>query len=133
MKRDCWPPVPLLKHGREQVLSGVLLHVVKAARPVDAAEDVRAARAAVDDMNDFVARVAHVEYIRVPDFSLVVWLASRGWIESGAVQNQAQDLRGNSSVHVRGEKFAMQDPRGELFLECVVVIDPMCLHKVGEV
>jgi hypothetical protein len=51
------------------VLSGVLLHVVKAARPVDATEDVWAARAPVDDVNDLVTRVAHVEYIRVPDFS----------------------------------------------------------------
>jgi hypothetical protein len=59
-----------------------------------------------------------------------VRLAARGGIESGAIQNQAQDLRGDSSVHIWREEFAIQDPRREFFLERVVVIDPMCLHKV---
>jgi hypothetical protein len=51
------------------VLSGVLLHVVKTPRPVNAAEDVRTCGAMVDDVNNFVAVVADVEHIRIADFS----------------------------------------------------------------
>ena len=46
--------------------------------------------AAVDDMNDFVAFVAHIQHIRVADFAQVVRLASGRRIESGAVQQQPQ-------------------------------------------
>ena len=123
MKGDRWPPVALLKHGREQVLSGVLLHVIEAARPVDAAEHIRTAGLAVDDMNDFVAFIAHVEHVGVADFAQIVWLASRGRVERGAIQNQAPDLCRDSGIHVRRKDFAMHDPRVEFCFESVVVIE----------
>src|SRR5208282_2639320 len=103
MKRDRWPAIAFLKHGREQVLSRMLLHMIEAARPMDAAEDVRTTGALVHDVNDFVAIVADVEYIRVSDFSQIMGLASGGWIKSGAIQHQTQGLRRNSSFQVRRE------------------------------
>src|SRR5208337_2478038 len=43
MKRNRWPAKTFLKHRREQMLPGVLLHVIEAARPVDTAQNVRIA------------------------------------------------------------------------------------------
>ncbi len=57
-----------LKHGRQKMLAGMLLHVVEAPRPVDAAVHFRICWTAVDDVNDFVARIADVENIGVANF-----------------------------------------------------------------
>jgi hypothetical protein len=65
----------------------MLLHVIEAPRPVDATENVRTVRAAIDDMNDFVAIVANVEDVCVSDFSQIIWLTARSWVESRAIQN----------------------------------------------
>lgn len=69
------------------MLSRVLLHVIESARPVDATENVRAARVPVYDMNNLIAIVAYVEHIRVANFSQVIWLATRSRIERRAIQN----------------------------------------------
>ena len=61
MKRDRRPSEALLKHGRKQMLAGMLLHVIEAARPIDAAKDVRAAGAPVNYVNYFVAVVGKPE------------------------------------------------------------------------
>jgi hypothetical protein len=47
----------------------MLLHVVESARPVDAAQDVRAPGPPIDDVNNVVTLVADIEHIRVPDLS----------------------------------------------------------------
>ena len=47
VKRNRWAAESLLKHRREQVLAGVLLHVIETARPIDAA--VNRAQAAIRD------------------------------------------------------------------------------------
>jgi hypothetical protein len=65
----------------------MLLHVIEAARPVDAAKDVRAAGAPVNYVNNFVPIVADIENIRVPDFPQVVGLATRVGIERSTIQN----------------------------------------------
>ena len=58
------------------MLARVLLHVIETARPVDAAENVGAAGTAVDDVNDFLAVVAHVKNVGVADFAEVMRLAA---------------------------------------------------------
>ncbi len=88
MKRERRPAKALLKHCREQMLACVLLHVVETARPVDAAEGVRASRAPVNDVHDFVAIVAHVKHVCVANFAQIVRLAPGGGIKSGAIQKQ---------------------------------------------
>src|SRR6185437_4842448 len=129
MKRDRRPSEALLKHGRKQMLAGMLLHVIEAARPIDAAKDVRAAGAPVNYVNYFVAVVADIENIRVTDFPQVVRLAARGGIERSTIQNQPQDGSRDSGVHVRRQKFTMHDTRLELLFECIVVIKAACRHK----
>jgi len=68
MKRNRRPSVALLKHGREQVLPGVLLHVIEAPRPVDAAIYLGSRGASVNDVKDILAFVAHVENVRIANF-----------------------------------------------------------------
>jgi hypothetical protein len=58
------------------MLAGVLLHVIEAARPVDATKDVRTAGAPVNYVNNFLTIVADIENIRIPDFPQVVRLAT---------------------------------------------------------
>jgi hypothetical protein len=129
MKGDRGPAVSLLKHRREQVLSRVLLHMIESPRPVNAAEDIRAFRATVDDVNDFLPIVANIQNVGVSYFAYIVGLATRSRIESGAIQNQTPDLRRNSGIHVRRQQLTIQDACGELFLEGIVVVDPVRLHK----
>ncbi len=65
-----------LKHGGEKMLTGVLLHVVEAAVPIDATGDGRRGGLAVDDMDDVVALVADFEDVAIAEFAEVVRLAA---------------------------------------------------------
>src|SRR6267378_2645925 len=103
---------PLLEHGGKQMLAGVLLHVVKPARPVDAADHIRTFRAAVDDMNDFVAFIADVEDICIGDLAQVVRLAAGGRVKGRTIQNQSPDGASNSRVYIGRKNLAAHDPRG---------------------
>ena len=78
------------------MLPGMLLHVIEAAWPVDAAENVRATGPAIDNVKDFVAFIADIQYVRVSDFAQIVWLTAGGGVESGAIENQSPDLRRDS-------------------------------------
>src|SRR3981189_407852 len=119
----------LLKHGGEQMLARVLLHVVEAARPVDAAVDIRTFRATVDNVNDFVAFIADVEDICIRDLAQVVRLAARSRVKSRTIQNQSPDSGSNSRVYIRRKNFAAHDPRGEFAFESVVVVQAACRHS----
>src|SRR5713226_6344683 len=126
-----------LKHGRQKMLAGVLLHVVKPARPVDATVHFRIRWAAVDEVKNFVAFVADVEDIGVPDFAQIVGLATGRGVERRSVKNQAPDGPGDSGVHIGREHFAVHDPRGEFFFKRIVIIksarghDPTPLARTG--
>ena len=111
------------------MLAGVLLHVVKAPRPVDAAIHVRTFGTAVDHVNDFIPFFADIQNIRIADLPRVVRLSSRRWVERGAVEDQAPNGPGNPGVHIRGKHFAMDDPRGELLLERIVVVQAARSHR----
>jgi hypothetical protein len=107
----------------------MLLHVIEAAWPVDAAENIRATGAAVDNMNDFVAIVADIQHVRVSDFAQVVRLAAGSGIESSAIENQSPGLRRNSRIHVRRSHLAIHDSGVELFNVGIVIINSVCLHR----
>ena len=107
----------------------MLLHVIEAARPVDATKDVRTTGAPVNYVNDFLIIVADIENIRVPDFSQVMRLATRTRIERRSIQNQAEDGSRDSQMHVGRKKFTMHNPRLKLLFECIVIIESACRHK----
>ena len=77
---------PLGDHGREQVLAGVLLHVVEAARPVDDAGDPVARQRCLEDMGDAIALVHHVQDGDAAEPAGVERLAAGGGVEGGAVE-----------------------------------------------
>jgi hypothetical protein len=69
-------------------LPGVLLHMVEAARPIDAAFDSAGGEFAVDDVRDFVAVVADIEDAGIAETAEVVRLAAGGRIESSLIQER---------------------------------------------
>ncbi len=76
-----------LKHRRQQVLAGVLLHVVEAARPVDRTFYFNAFEPAVNKVNDFVLAVAYLQNSRIADLPEVMRLTARSRIKSRFIQD----------------------------------------------
>ena len=76
-----------LKHGGEEMLAGVLLHVVEAARPVDAALRFAGIQRSINDVDDFIFVLAHVQNIGVAKFPEVVRLAAGTRIKSSAIED----------------------------------------------
>ena len=79
----------LLDYGGQQVLAGVLLHVIEAARPVDEAVHDRAHLRG--NAADHVHHVAHVVVLHLDDRCAgegaeVVWLSAGGWVERRAIE-----------------------------------------------
>ena len=69
------------------MLAGVLLHVVEAARPVDAALRFAGIQRSINDVDDFIFVLAHVQNIGVAKFPEVVRLAAGTRIKSGAIED----------------------------------------------
>ena len=87
MERDGGQAETFLKNGGEQMLTGVLLHVVEAARPVDAAFDAAGGDRAINDVQDvLVLEVADVENVGFAELAEIVGLTAGSWIEVGLVE-----------------------------------------------
>ena len=78
------------EHGGEEVLTGVLLHVVESATPIDLALDLRERKRLLEDMNDPPILIENVGDGQSTDASGVVRLTARCRIESRLVQHYAQ-------------------------------------------
>src|SRR5579859_1852897 len=76
VERNGRASVTLLKHGREQVLTGVLLHVVEAASPIDAARDGAERKFAIDNVKDVFAIVADLDDVGLAELAQVVRLTA---------------------------------------------------------
>ena len=113
----------LLKHGRQQMLPGVLLHVIEAPRPMDAAVYVRTRWLAIDYVQNLVAFIAHVENICIADFTQIVRLSTRRRVERRAIQQQPPDRSCDPRAHIRRQHFAVHHPGREFFFKRVVVIE----------
>src|ERR1700687_687672 len=122
-------PEAFLKHGGQQVLAGVLLHVVKAPRPVDAALGFAEFHGLINGVDDFVLRIADIDDVGVTQLAKVVWLASGSGIEGRAIQNH---FPGRSFGHRRERnqsRLTTLDSCGEFRIERVVVIEPARGHS----
>ena len=95
--------VQLLEDGREQVLAGVLLHVIEAARPVDAAGDlVGSVEGRVQDVRDAILLLDHLDDAGdTARVSEIERLAAGGGIERGAVEIDAQAAGVGSTTRAR--------------------------------
>src|SRR5215469_10512870 len=120
-----------LKHRRQQVLAGVLLHVVEAARPIDKTFYFNAFEPAVNNVNDFLLAVAYLQNLRITNLSEVVRLTARSRIKGRLIQD-CLPCGGLVSPGVRvGGGITTQDSSRKFSLEGVVVIKPACCHDSG--
>ena len=85
---------PLRDHGRQQVLSGVLLHVIEPAGPVHDARQPIAAGRRRQQVGDALALVHDVHHLDAAQVAGVERLATGGGIESGAVEVDAAAVLG---------------------------------------
>ena len=123
MERNCRQAEPFLKHSGQQMLAGVLLHVIEAPRPMDAAVYVRTRWLAIDYVQNLVAFIAHVDNICIADFTQIVRLSTRRRVERRAIQQQPPDRSCDPRAHIRRQHFAVHHPGREFFFKRVVVIE----------
>src|SRR4051812_12656422 len=96
----------ILEHGRKQMLSGVLLHVIEAARPVDLRGHLTSnfdRRRGGEYVRDAVILIDDVDDVLPGQGAEVVKLSARCGIESGSVE--VEPLSVLRTIH---------DPSGEL-------------------
>ena len=103
------------------MLAGVLLHMIEAARPMDATICSADGDGAVHNVNDAIILIKDMEYICVADFAEVVWLAAGGWIEQSLIENNTP-ARSKSAIFRFRKQFAAQNLGAEIFLKRIVVI-----------
>src|SRR5438270_13323118 len=96
MKRHRRQSKAFLKHRRQHMLPGVLLHVIETPRPVDATFHARIACPAVHDMNEFIASVAHGHDMRLFDLDYILQLTDRHRIQRRSTESQATDIYAHS-------------------------------------
>ena len=90
METDSRDFIQVNEHGGEEVLTGVLLHVVESATPIDLALDLRERKRLLEDMNDPPILIDNVGDGQSTDESSVVRLTARRRVESCLVQHYAQ-------------------------------------------
>src|ERR1700674_496626 len=118
-----------LKHGGQQVLAGVMLHVVEAAGPVDAAFRFAEFDGLVNSVDDFVLSIADVDDVGIAQLAEVVWLASGSRIEGGAIQNDFPGWGFGFGEGRNQSRLTTDDPCGEFRIERIVVIEPARGHS----
>ncbi len=79
-------PEQLDQHGREHMLAAVLLHVIEAAGPIDAALDLRSVHGRLGDMDNALAFLDDLQNRRIGNPAKVVRLAAGSRIEGGSIQ-----------------------------------------------
>ena len=91
--------IELLEYGGEQVLAGVLLHVVEAARPVDGAFDLRdAAERRIEHVRDAILFVDHFDHADAGERAEVEGLASGGWDKTRCGRDKRAGRQGSASI-----------------------------------
>lgn len=98
-----------LKHCGEEMLSGVLLHMIESAGPLDATFDWAGGEFLVDDVDDVVALIADVEDVGFSEEADIVRLAAGGGIEGGLVENDFPGGNGAAGAGDGGTGFASED------------------------
>src|SRR2546422_3131325 len=111
----------LLKRRREEVLAGMLLHVIKTARPVDFSSYDLPLRLAFEDMGDGLAFVSQLEHRHSGKCSAVRALPSGLRVEGAPVKINAEPL--SLTVH-------FQHARLELATVAVGVVETIRLEHM---
>jgi hypothetical protein len=94
------------------MLTGVLLHVVEAARQVDRAMHFAGLERQVNKVDDHLFAVTHIKNMGIVEFAQIVWLTARGGIEAvrsettsqaGAWMSGAVEASAGSQLTTRAE------------------------------
>ena len=93
------------QHTGDDVLAGVLLHMIEAARPVDMAADLRAHRQlTVAQVGDDAVLLVYVQHPGIPQRAVVGGLSAALGIEGGTVQHHRKAaLHSPAGLHHGGE------------------------------
>ena len=91
------------------MLAGVLLHVIEAARPIDAAVNRPGLQFAIDDMDDFVAVVAHFEHVGVAKLAVIARLSARGRIQRRLIEHDLPRWRCAVNARLTRQHFALRN------------------------
>ena len=109
------------------MLAGVLLHVVEAARPVDAAFNATSGERTVNDVEDAVIGVPHIHDVGVAQFAKIVGLTARSRVEQSLIEEYAPPLT-EAAFFTFAERFATENLGGEIVLKGIVVVEPAGRH-----
>ena len=123
MEGDRGQAEAFLKHGRQQMLAGVLLHVVETAGPVDAAIGFAEFDGLIHHVDDSVLGVANIDDVGIAHLAEVVGLASGRRIEGSLIQNDFPSGGFGFREGRNQSRLTTYDPCGEFRCECVVVIE----------
>lgn len=110
------------------MLATVLLHVIEAAWPVDAAIDAARRNRAIDDVEYIIVfEVANIEHIRFAEPAKIVGLAAGGGVEMRLVEQDTPAGGFMAGDNVR-QGLAAENPGGEIVPKRIVVIEATRTH-----
>ena len=118
----------LLENGGEKVLTGVLLHMVEAARPVDAGVNAAGGNGAINYVENVVVfQVADIEDIGFAKFAEIVGLAAGSGIELGLIEEYAPAGSVVAGKRIR-KGLTAENLGGEIVLKRVIVVEAASGH-----
>src|SRR5260370_33217757 len=110
------------------MLAGVLLHVIEAARPMDAAVNPPLGHGAVHHVNDAVFMLLNIEHIGIAQFAKIIRLPTGGGIQQGLVQKDTP-ARTEAVVLSLGHWHRTQHLGREVILQGIVVVGAVSCHR----
>jgi len=112
------------------MLSGVLLHMIESAGPLDATFDGAGGEFLVDDVDDVAAFIADVEDVGFGEEADVMRLAAGSGIEGGLVEDDFPGRNRPAGAGDGGAGLASEDAGFEVLEVGIVVIESMSCHGV---
>ena len=109
------PPEHVCDNSRQDVLTGMLLHMVEPPRPVDSADDPLVHQGCCQQMGDSVPFIYNIDNSDSTQLPGVIWLTARGRVEGSLIE-----------VDSFGIISSADDGRLEVPEVGVGVIEPVC-------
>jgi hypothetical protein len=108
------------------MLTRMLLHVIEAAHPIDAAVNRPWLQLAIDDVHDVITVVAHLKDVGIAKLAAIARLATRTRIQRRLIEHNFPRRR--RAVNAR---LTSQHLRFEIAREGIVIVDAVSCHLFG--